>query len=143
MTNTETKVPVWLIVIGVLALLWNLMGVYNFYGEMTISPEKLAEMEPALREWYETNPIWVKIVFGGAVILGVIGSLGLILKKRWSSVALGLSLVCVLVQMAYAFMNDGYKIAGGNTMTIAMVILAAAAFLALFSRWANSKNYLT
>jgi len=143
MNNTETKAPGWLIVIGVLALLWNLMGVYAFYGDMTISAEQLAEMTPALKEWYETNPIWVKMAYGGAVIFGALGSIGLILKKRWSSILLGLSLVCVLVQMAHSFMNDGYEIAGEGAMTMSMVILAGAAFLALFSRWANSKNYLS
>jgi len=143
MNNSETKVPVWLIVIGVIALVWNLMGVFAFYSDMTISSEKLAEMEPALRTWYETNPIWVKMAYGGAVIFGALGSLGLVLKKRWSSILLGLSLVCVLVQMSYSFMNDGYKIAGDTAMTMAMVVLAVAAFLALFSRWANSKSYLS
>jgi len=143
MNNTETKAPVWLVVIGVLALLWNLMGVFAFYSDMTISPEKLAEMEPALREWYETNPIWVKMTYGGAVIFGALGSIGLILKKKWSSILLGLSLVCVMVQMAYTFMNDGYEIAGEGAIMMGMLILALAAFLALFSRWANSKNYLS
>lgn len=143
MNNTETKTPVVLVIIGVLALLWNLMGVWAWYGDMTISADKLAAMEPAMRGLYENMPLWVKIAYGGAVILGVIGSIGLIMKKRWASILFGLSLVCVLAQMAHSFMTDAYKTAGGSAMTMGMVVLAGAAFLALYSRWANSKNYLS
>lgn len=142
MENTVNKVPVWYWIIGVIALLWNFMGINAFYSDMTISQEALAALTPEHRGLYETMPMWVKAVFGGAVLLGTLGSIGLLLRKRWASILLGLSLVCVLAQMAHSFATDGYKIAGGAAMTMGMVVLAFAAFIALFARWSNTKGYL-
>ena len=142
MNNSESKMPIVIVIVGVVALLWNLMGVNAFYGDMTKSAEDLAAMEPAMRGLYENQPLWAKIAFGAAVIFGTLGSVGLILKKRWATILLGLSLVGVLVQMMHSFMVDEYKVAGDGAMTMGMVILAFAAFLALFSRWAKSKGYL-
>ncbi len=142
MKNTKPQVPVWFWIIGVISLLWNLMGINAFYSDMTISADALAAMEPAMRGLYENQPMWVKIVFGGAVVLGVVGSIGLLMRKGWASIAFGLSLVCVLLQMSHSFMTNAYEIAGGSAMTMGMVVLAFAAFIALFSRWCNSKGYL-
>lgn len=138
--NTKKQVPVWLLLIGAIAVLWNLMGLFAFYGNMTMSPEALAEMTADQRGLYETQPLWAKIAFGGSVILGVLGSIGLLLRKRWSSILLGLSLVCVMIHTAHNYMSNAFEIMGGG-QTFALIIVAAAAFLALFSRWANSKGY--
>lgn len=142
MNNTTNQVPVWYWIIGGIALLWNFMGINAFYSDMTISQEALAALTPEHRGLYETQPMWAKIAFGGAVLLGTLGSIGLLMRKKWTTILLGLSLVCILIQMAHSFMTNSYEIAGGAAMTMGMVVLAFAAFIALFARWANTKGYL-
>lgn len=141
MTN-QTQVPIWFWIIGVISLLWNLMGLYAFYSDMTISQDALAAMTEAKRGLYETQPLWAKVVFGGAVILGAIGSLGLLLKKKWAAQILLLSLACVLGQMAHGFMSNAYEIQGSSSIIMAVVILVYALFLVWFSRHSLVRGWI-
>tara|TARA_Y100000385_G_scaffold284131_1_gene341603 strand:- start:150 stop:302 length:153 start_codon:yes stop_codon:yes gene_type:complete len=45
----KSSVPVIYWVIAAIALIWNLMGLYAFYADMTMTPESLAAMEEAQR----------------------------------------------------------------------------------------------
>lgn len=141
MTN-KMEIPIWFWIVSVIALLWNLMGLFAFYSDMTISSDALAAMTADQRGLYETQPLWAKAVFGGAVILGVLGSIGLLIKKKWASQLLLLSLACVLGQMAHAFMSNSYEIMGGNSMIMGIVVLVFALFLVWFSRMALVRGLL-
>lgn len=142
MSNNQIKIPIWFWVVAVISLLWNLMGIGAFYSDMTITTEALAAMPEAQRNLYETQPLWAKIAFGGAVIFGVLGSLGLLLRKSWSKLLLMLSLAFVFLQMAHGFMSNGYEIMGSGSLIMAMVILAFALFIVWFARFAIAKGYL-
>lgn len=142
MTN-QIKIPVWFWIISVIALLWNLMGLFAFYTDMTISEDALSALTSDQRNLYETQPLWAKIAFGGAVILGVLGSIGLLMKKKWSTQLLLLSVACVLAQMAHSFMSNAYEIMGGSSMLMGAVVLIFALFLVWFSRHALVRGYLS
>jgi len=141
MTN-ENKIPIWFWIIAVIALLWNLMGVGAFYSDMTISAERLAAMTSEQRGLYEAQPIWAKIAFGGAVILGVIGSIGLLLRAPWAKTVLTLSLAFVLGQMAHSFMIDAYSIMGSGSLIMGIVVLVFALFLVWFAGFARAKGIM-
>jgi len=142
MTN-QIKIPIWFWIVSVVALLWNLMGLFAFYSDMTISQDALAAMSADQRNLYETQPLWAKIAFGGAVILGVLGSIGLLMRKKWSTQVLLLSVAFVLAQMAHGFMSNSYEIMGSNALVMGVVVLVFALFLVWFSRHALVKGYLT
>lgn len=140
--TSEIKVPIWFWIVAVIALLWNLMGLSAFYSDMTISSESLAAMNADQSGLYETQPIWAKIAFGGAVILGFLGSLGLLLRKPWTKTVLTLSLACVLAQMAHSFMIDAYAIMGSGSLVMGIVILVFALFLVWFAGFARAKGII-
>ena len=141
MTDT-TKTPIWFWIIAVVAVLWNLMGLSAFYSDMTITPERLAAMTEGQRGLYETQPLWAKIAFGGAVILGFLGSLGLLLRKPWAKIVLTLSLAFVLAQMAHSFMTDAYAIMGSGSLVMGIVVLVFALFLVWFAGFARAKGLM-
>lgn len=140
--TTKVQIPIWFWVVSVIALLWNLMGLFAFYADMTISEEMLSTLTPEHQALYTNQPLWVKIAFGGAVILGVLGCIGLLMRKKWSTQLLLLSAACVLAQMAHSFMSNAYEIVGGNAMMMGIVVLVFALFLIWFSRHALVKGYL-
>ncbi len=142
MNQSTNKLPVWFWIVGVVALLWNLMGLFAFYADMTISESALAAMDAAQRNLYETQALWAKVAFGGAVILGTLGSLGLLMRKRWARPVLVVSLVCVLVQMANSFMTNAYEIMGSGSMVMGSIVLLIAAFLVWFARATTLRGYL-
>ncbi len=135
------KIPVWFWIIAGIALLWNVMGLYAFYTDMTITPEKLAALPADERGLYENEPLWAKIVFGGAVITGVLGSLGLLLRQGWAKTVLMLSVVFVLAQMAHGFMSNAYSIMGSGTLIFAIVILVFALLLVWLAGVAKQKGW--
>ena len=93
-----TKVPLsfWLVV--ALALLWNLFGLFSFYSHITATPEVIASWPEAQQQIEAAAPRWIFVAFVIATIAGVLGSLGLLLGKRWAVPVLLLSLLAILVQ---------------------------------------------
>lgn len=92
-----SRAPVWLRGIALLALLWNLYGVYEYLKSVGAVPGG----DPAMAA--STMPTWVTAAFAVSVFAGVLGSLGLLLLKRWAKLLLLLSLVALLVQDLWAF----------------------------------------
>lgn len=128
MTDKTTVPTVYWIVAGI-ALLWNLMGLFAFYTDMSTNAESF--------------PLIVKAAYGIATIGGFLGSLGLILKKTWAPMILLISLLGVLVQSSYnAFMTDTLEGQGAGGIALFLAIIAIAIFLYLYAKKSASKGWL-
>lgn len=101
-TITKTRPKMHGLVAGA-ALAWNLMGLLMFVLQVTMGPERLAALAPADRAVYEATPGWLNAAFGVAVGAGLLGSVGLLLGRRWAASAFAVSLVALLVQFAGAY----------------------------------------
>jgi hypothetical protein len=93
------KAPMWFYFVATFSLLWNIMGFLAFVIQMTITPEAMTQMSPDQIKLYESTPVGVDLIFGFAVVSGVLGCLLLILRKSLSYKVLLASLVAVFVQM--------------------------------------------
>ena len=100
MTTTEQTKPTtsfW--VISTIALLWNLLGVMSFFMQVFISPEALDALPEAERALYDSSPAWMNVAFAIAVFGGVLGCVGLLMKKGLSIPIFIVSLIAALIQM--------------------------------------------
>ena len=79
------KPPGWFWVVSVLGLLWNLVGLSMFYMQMAMTPEAAAALPPEQQQIHAAMPTVAYAFFGIAVIAGVLGSLGLLLRRRWAA----------------------------------------------------------
>ena len=68
------KIPMWFWVIALLALIWNLVGVYQYINMRFMSPEDFSQMSEALQELHNTTPAWVVGAFATAVFSGALAS---------------------------------------------------------------------
>ena len=75
------------------ALVWNLIGIAAYVGQVTMSAETLAALPDDQRALYENVPTWVTSAFAIAVNAGAIGCLLLLLRKS-------LALPLLIVSMA-------------------------------------------
>ena len=82
MTNS-VKPPIWFWLVSVIALLWNLMGVFNYLNQAYNQEALLEAMDQAQREVFEGIPAWATAAFAIAVFAGAIGSIGLLIRKKW------------------------------------------------------------
>jgi hypothetical protein len=131
-------------IIAVAALLWNLLGVAMFLMQVIMTPETLANMPAEQRQIYEATPVWLNIAFAVAVFGGVIGALGLLLKKRWAVTFFLISLLALLVQImgAYAVTPvwQAYGLAG---LVMPVVLVVVALLLWVYARKATIWGWLS
>jgi len=139
----KTERPRWFWVVSVLALLWNLVGLAMFWVEVTLSPAAVAALPPEQQLIHAAIPQWVYAFFGIAVIAGVLGALGLLLKRRWAAPLLLVSLLAVAVQMASAYATTPvWALTGAAGAVFPLVLVVIGLLLWLFARKAAVRGWI-
>ncbi|MEO9600697.1 hypothetical protein [Parasphingorhabdus sp.] len=139
----KTKAPIWFWVVGVVALLWNALGVSAYFQQILMSAEQFAALPQVQQELLSTQPTWVTAAFAIAVFAGLAASIALLIRKRLAVRLFLVSLLAVIVQFSSYFIIDGYKefvAEQGWAMPILIVIFGVAFFL--FARHAEQKGLL-
>jgi hypothetical protein len=135
--------PAWFKVVAVLALLWNLLGCLAFFFDLRMSPEELARLPEAQQALYAARPAWAIAATAVAVFGGVIGCIGLLLRKKWAFVVLLLSLLGILVQDFGLFaLVDGASLAGPVAVILQGIVLAIGIGLVLLARKGIARGWL-
>jgi hypothetical protein len=78
-----------------------IIGVVAWGADVMMDEAALAEMSAAQQQLYASRPQWLIIVYAIAVFTGLLGSIGLLLRKRWSVTAFVVSLCAIVVQFGY------------------------------------------
>ncbi len=132
------------LIIGILALFWNVMGVYVFVAQETMSAEAIATLTEAQRALMESVPTWATAVFAIAVFSGLIGCVGLLLKKAWCAPVFVVSLIAIVVQFTHwLFITNSQEVYGTNVFIMPTLVTVIGVFLVWYSRGANAKGWLS
>ena len=129
--------------VGAVALIWNVMGIMNFFMQMNAGT--LAAMPELQRAIIEGRPAWATAAFAIAVFGGALGCLLLLLRKSAAYFLFVASLLGVILQMIPYLGIAGSTINYGG-FEISMIILmplVVAAFLIWYSRRAKSKGWIS
>ena len=138
MTDT-IKTPTSFWVISVLALLWNLMGLAAFfmeYGYYT-NPDSRSSLPEAMQPMYDAQPYWLYIIFALAVFGGVIGCIGLLLKKSWCDPMFLISLIAVIILHGFNLFFAEYNFVeelGASSLVMPILVVVIAAYLLFFAK---------
>ena len=139
-----TMRPLWFRVVAVLALLWNLVGLFMFWQEMTLTPEAVAALPPAQQQVHAAMPQIAHVFFGIAVAAGVIGSVGLVLAKRWSVPLLLLSFLGIVAQMGTAFATTPvWPLMGMAGVLPPLFLILVGLLVWLFARMSARRGWLS
>ena len=144
MENLKIKTPKWFWVVSIFFILWNLMGIFSFYTHTFISNEALAKLPINEREIYSQYPLWTTIAFAIAVSTGMIGAIGLVLKKKWSKTAFVISLMAIIPQMIQnVFFTSAIEVYGASeAITMPVLVVVFGVFLVWFSMLGIKKDWL-
>jgi hypothetical protein len=134
--------PKWYMPTAVAALLWNLLGCYAYLADVTLTAEDIAKLSTAQQAMYAARPAWAVAVFAIAVWGGALGSLGLVLRKRWAQPLLIASLLAVILQDVALFMIVGAGQAGANVFILQGLVLIVAIALVLLGRKAIARAWI-
>lgn len=152
--NQKVPAPVWFTVVGILALLWNLLGSAAYLWltwlmPSMITPEVLATLPDAERAQMEVQlavqaatPAWSTSAFAFAVFGGLLGSLFLLMKKNLAIILFTISLAGLLVQNYYAYaIADAYGVFGNAAAIQTAVVLVIAVTLLWLANKAKAKGW--
>lgn len=130
--------------IAVIALLWNLLGVVMFVVQANMTPEMLATLPTEQRQLIEATPAWVDIAYAVAVFGGVLGAIGLLLRKRWATALFVTSLLALLAQICGTLaLTPAWNVYGPAVLAMPVLLLAIAGFLVWYSRKAAARGWVT
>ncbi|HEY0012758.1 MAG TPA: hypothetical protein VGB79_07885 [Allosphingosinicella sp.] len=134
-------VPTWFRIVAVLALLWNAFGVVQYLASVGLFGDPLATLDDAQRIAAEGIPSWIYAPFAIGTFAGLIGSAGLLLRKRWSVPVLTVSLIALAVLEGWIlFLSGALDAFGGAALPIAIVVIAAV--LVWFAGRARARGWL-
>lgn len=129
------KTPWHLWLVGVLSLLWNGFGAFDFIQTTTRGEAymRAAGFDNAMVAYYEAMPGWMYVPWTLGVWGAVIGSVMLLLRRRWAVPAFGLSLLGALISLIYGKLIDPPppappELAAMSWMPIVILLIAVLLF---------------
>ena len=139
------KLPTSFWVIGVIFLLWNLLGLFGYYTQVTMTPEMMAaNFTEAQQAWMNNEPVWATAAYATAVTVGVIAAALLLMRRSLAIPAFVLSFVAVLVQDFNAFILSDWRAVWGNSaLFLPSVVFVMCIFEIWYSRSAKTKSWLS
>lgn len=137
-----SKPPVWFFVVAGLALAWNLMGCTAFVTDLHLTADDLSRLPAAQQALYRARPGWAVAATGIAVFGGALGSLSLLLRRRWATGLLIASLLGVLAQDVGLFiMLDNLRAAGSLAPLLQGAVLLVAIGLVPLAGYASARGW--
>ena len=141
--KTKSAVPIWFWVISILALLWYLMDMSAFYMRVFMVDEVIKSMPENQQHLYQNMPQWVNIVFAFEVFGGVLGSVGLLLRKKWALPLFYISILGVLSQTFYIyFLSDAVSTMRTPAIMMPLMAIGIGIVMVLHTRSSISRGWL-
>jgi hypothetical protein len=145
----QVKTPVHVWIVGVLALLWNGIGAFDYLMTRMRNTEYFASMMPtvdpqAMLAWVDAFPIWASSGWAFGVWGGLVGAVLLLLRHRWALPVFGVSLVGAILGLGYQIVAApplaGMEGPMNDAMPFVIIVIALALFL--YARAMKAKGVL-
>ncbi len=132
-------------IIAIVALLWNGMGVKSYLETAYKAESVWSELSTEQVTFMEGLPAWMTALFAIAVFGGLLGSIGLLLRKKWAAPLFVISFLTATVQQLYLlFGTDMMDVFDeNNPYVMPILIIVFGAFLVWYSKDAKSKGILS
>ena len=136
-TTYSGTTPKHLWIAGILSLLWNGYGAYD-YLMTELDPVGYlsgAGFGPEVVAWFESFPAWTIAAWAVGVWASVAGAVLLLLRSRHAVTAFLLSLVGALVSFGYQFTSDRpAEVAGSEAMIMRRMVAESSTTRTRFTR---------
>lgn len=143
MTGSQNKPTNSFWIIGIIALIWNLMGVFAYIQQAYMTAEDLLALPPDQQALYENVPAWVTAAFALAVFGGTLGCILLLLRKKIATFVFIISFISILAQMTYnLLMSKAIEVYGPGGMIMPIMVIVFGAFLVWYSKKMQGQGVL-
>lgn len=131
------KTPWHIWVIGIITLLWNTGGFYDFVMMQTQNQNYLAGLPQVQRDFFHQFPIWAHITWAIGVIGAVLGSVLLLLRRAWAVPVFAASLagmVATTIHNLFVASPSALDLMGMGAVIFSIMIFVVAVGLWLYAR---------
>jgi hypothetical protein len=135
MNQTAAKAPVHLWIVGILAVLWNAIGCFDYFATQSKLDSYMSQFTPEQLAYFYGFPVWVDAAWAIAVWGSLLASIGLLLRKAWAVWLFGLAILGMAATAVYSFvLSDGMALMGSGAVYFTGVIWAIALFLFFYAQ---------
>lgn len=138
-SSSASSVPGWFRIVALLAVVWNAFGVAMYLSSVGMFGDPMAGMSAADRAAAASIPDWITGAFAIGAFSGLIGSIGLLLRKAWAASLLVVSLIALLMLEGWiVFLSgalDSFGVAVPIMVSVGAVLLAWLAVHARTRGW--------
>lgn len=146
----SARAPAHLWIVGILALLWNCFGAYDYTMSNMRNMDYIASAMPGVNPavalaWMDAFPIYAKIGWALGVWGGLLGAILLLMRSRYSVWAFAVSMLGIVLSI-------GWQLAAAPTLPgatdspmakiIPIVVILIGLFLLWYSRSAEKRGVL-
>lgn len=145
MTDARTKTPWHLWLVGVIAVLFNCIGVFDFVMSKAQGAAYMASagMTPEQIAHYEGMPGWMTVVWAVGVFGAFLASILLLLRRKLAMPIFVLSLAAFLVSLLYTYvLTNGGAVMGQQMAIVSAVIAGLLAFFSWYSQFMAARGVL-
>jgi hypothetical protein len=137
MTNASVKTPWHIWLVGLFAVLFNSIGVFDFVMSMLQGAKYLASagMTPDQIAHYQQMPSWMMFVWAAGVFGALLASTLLLLRRKQALLVFIVSLAAFLVSVLYTYvLTNGGDVMGRQMAITSAVIVGLLIFFSWYSR---------
>lgn len=140
MASQATNVPGWFRIAALVAIAWNAFGVIMYLSSVGLFGDPTAGLSDAERAAAESIPDLIIGAFAVGTFAGLIGSIGLLLRKSWARPVLLLSLVALLVLEGWIVASGTVSVSG---YAVPVMVTLGAILLAWLATHARGRGWLS
>jgi hypothetical protein len=145
MSDTKSKTPWRLWLVGVIAVLFNAIGVFDFVMSMAQGPAYMASagMTQAQIDHYQRMPGWMTAVWAIGVFGAFAASVLILLRRKIAAPVFAVSLAAFLLSLVYTYvLSDGGKVMGQQMAVTSAVIAVLLALFMAYAWWEGRRGVL-
>lgn len=144
MKNNSNKPATSFWIFGILALIWNAIGVFVYLFQAFISNEMKASIPGEQLEILENTPAWATAAFAIAVWFGLIACVFFLMRKKIAVNLFMISFVGIFVQLIYnLFLSKAIEVYGTPSIFQPLIAVGIGFLLIYYSRINSKKGILS
>jgi hypothetical protein len=133
--------PSWFRIVALLAVIWNAFGVVMYLSSVGMFGDPMTGLDEGQRAAASSIPAWITGAFAIGTFAGLIGSIGLLLRKRWAPPMLIVSLLGLLTLESWIMFFSGHLEAFG--LAVPIMVSIGAILLAWLATHARQRRWLS
>lgn len=139
-----TKAPIHLWIVGIISLLWNAVGAFDYSATQMKLDFYMSQFTPEQLDYFYAFPAWVDAGWALGVWGALLGSLALLMRKAFAVWLFGISILGMAATSVYTFvLTDASGVAEQGALMFTIVIWVIALFLFFYAKAMATRRVLS